>query len=292
MGARVRLALFGIVFLFGASLPAYKLASQSFGPTTTNVIRFVVASLLMVVLARRELRGLTRASFIRLLLVGAGGLGFMALVMGIGVDEGSASVSSVVVGLEPIGVAIAGMLFVGDRPHDRSMIALAIGFAGALVASGLLTEPSGSVPVLPIILLLGTVTSFSIYTAMVRKVRGTIPALAVSAITQVGALAFVLPAWLFDIVRDDVIREPIKLEAVLAAVLLLGVGSAIAYLLLCTVLASEPASRVAVSMYLTPVIGVLLSWLLVNERLHVRTAVGGLLVLLAVWISEGIGSRT
>jgi drug/metabolite transporter (DMT)-like permease len=42
-----------------------------------------------------------------------------------------------------------------------------------------------------------------------------------------------------------------------------------------------------VSMYLTPVIGVLLSWLLVDERLFVRTAVGGLLVLLAVWISEG-----
>jgi drug/metabolite transporter (DMT)-like permease len=284
---KVRLSLLGIVLMFGASLPAYKLASRSFGPATTNLIRFTVSAALMALLARRHLRSLDRKSFVRLLLIGAGGLGFMAFVMGVGVDEGSASVSSVIVGLEPIGVAIAGMLFVGDRPQVRSLLALVIGFLGALVASGLLTEPAGSVPLLPVVLLCGTVISFSVYTAMVRRVRGSIEPLAISAVTQIGALVFVLPATLFDVVNNDVVRRPIRWEAVFAAVVMLGVGSAIAYLLLCTVLASQPASRVAVSMYLTPVIGVLLSWLLVNERLFVRTAMGGLLVLLAVWISEG-----
>ena len=71
----------------------------------------------------------------------------------------------------------------------------------------------------------------------------------------------------------------------------LGVGSAIAYLLLCLVLANQPSNRVAVSMFLTPLFGVIFSWLVVGEDLHWRTAVGGGLVLIAVAISEGFVLR-
>jgi drug/metabolite transporter (DMT)-like permease len=74
-------------------------------------------------------------------------------------------------------------------------------------------------------------------------------------------------------------------------VVFLGIGSAIAYLLLCSVLASQPSSRVAVSMFLTPLFGVFFSWLIAGEQLHVRDAVGGMLVLLALWISERSGAR-
>ena len=33
-----------IVFYFGTSLSAYKLAGDSFGPATTNLIRFIIAT--------------------------------------------------------------------------------------------------------------------------------------------------------------------------------------------------------------------------------------------------------
>ena len=66
----------------------------------------------------------------------------------------------------------------------------------------------------------------------------------------------------------------------------LGIGSAIAYLLLCWVLSNQPSNRVAVTMFLTPLFGVIFSWLIVGEHLHVRDGVGAALVLMAVWISE------
>ena len=40
-------------------------------------------------------------------------------------------------------------------------------------------------------------------------------------------------------------------------------------------------------MFLTPIFGVLFSWAVVGERLHWRDAVGGVIVLLALYISEG-----
>jgi drug/metabolite transporter (DMT)-like permease len=282
---RVRGALLTIVLYFGGSLPSYKLASESFGPATTNLVRFTLATFVLTIAARRRLAS-ARGHVRELILIGMFGIGLMAVFMGIGVDRGSATIGSIVVGLEPIGVALAGVLLVGDAPSRKSVIALIIGFTGALVASGIFTERSGPSPVLPIILLLGTVVAFSVYTAFVRRVGRGVDPLAVAAVTQMGALIFVIPACLFDVANDGMLRGDSITPKALVAAVFLGIGSAIAYLLLCLVLSNQPSNRVAVSMFLTPMFGVLFSWLIVGEHLHVRDAVGAALVLLAVWISE------
>jgi drug/metabolite transporter (DMT)-like permease len=287
---RVRIALLTMVAFFGGSLPAYKIASRSFGPATTNLGRFVVAASVLSLAGRRQIAtavGQRR----RLLVIGALGIGLMALFLGAGVDKGSATIGSIVVGLEPLGVALAGVMLVGDKPTAKSIVALVVGFCGAIVASGVFTEHTGPSPILPMMLLLGTVVTFSVYTAFVRKARQGVQPLAVAAITQVGALAFVIPACLFDVAGGGMIRGASVQPKAAVAVIFLGVGSALAYLLLCSVLASQPSSRVAVSMYLTPLFGVLASWLIVGEQLHVRDAIGGALVLLAIWISERSGRR-
>ncbi|MEP7202439.1 MAG: DMT family transporter [Ilumatobacteraceae bacterium] len=287
----VRATLLTIVVFFGGSLPAYKLASESFGPATTNLIRFILAAVMLVLIARRRLPT-ARMHIRRLIVIGMFGIGLMAVFMGIGVDRGSATIGSIVVGLEPIGVALAGVLLVGDAPSRRSMVALIIGFSGALVASGVFTENSGPSPVVPIILLLGTVVAFSIYTAFVRRVARGVDPLAVAAVTQVGALIFVVPACLFDVLNGGMLRGDSITPKAFGAVIFLGIGSGIAYLLLCLVLANQPSSRVAVTMFLTPLFGVIFSWLVVGEHLHLRDGVGAGLVLLAVWISERSPGRS
>ena len=141
---------------------------------------------------------------------------------------------------------------------------------------------------------------FRSYTANVRSAGAGVDPLATAALTQVGALVFVVPACVFDLIhRSDVtgdvpswlsplkgmVRGDIHWKALLAAVFL-GLGSAISYLLLCLVLSNQPTNRVAVALYLTPVVGVIASWLVVDEPLHWRDLAGGALVLAAVAISE------
>ncbi len=282
----VRIALLSMVIFFGGSLPGYKLASASFGPATSNLGRFVIATALLLIVARRRLHT-ARDQFKQLFVVGMFGLGLMAVFMGIGVDRGSATIASIVVGLEPVGVALAGVLLVGDAPSRRSLLALVIGFLGALVASGVFTERGGESTIVPILLLMGTVVAFSVYTAMVRKARVGVDPLAVAAVTQLGALTFVIPACLFDVIDGGMLRGVSVTPKAALAVAFLGVGSGVAYLLLCLVLSNQPSNRVAVSLFLTPLFGVIFSWWIVGEDLHLRDAVGGGLVLLAVAISEG-----
>jgi drug/metabolite transporter, DME family len=281
----VRLALLAMVTYFGGSLPAYKFASESFGPATTNLIRFVIATAFLLILARNKL-GSASEHKQRLFLIGMFGIGLMALFLGAGVDEGSATIGSIIVGLEPIGVALAGTLIVGDRPTRRTIIALILGVIGAVVASGILTLGGQNAAVLPIVLLVGTVITFAVYTALVRRAAQGVDALAVASLTQLGALAFVIPACLFDVANGGMIRNAGVTPKAVWAAIFLGFGSAIAYWLLCSVLATQPPSRVAVSMYLTPVLGVLFSWWIVGEALHLRHAVAAAIVLLAIWISE------
>jgi O-acetylserine/cysteine efflux transporter len=285
---KVRLTLLAIVAFFGGSLPAYKLASESFGPGTTNLIRFAIAAAVLAIAARGRHQGTAaakRSENQRLVLIGVLGIGLMAATMAIGVDKGSAVIASIVVGLEPVGVALAGVLLVGDKPTLNSWLALGVGAIGVVVASGLLTEKISDVPVVSILLLLATVITFSGYTAFVRRLGKGIDPLVVSARTQLGALLLVVPSCLFDIRGSGMIRGDVTPKA-LFGVIFLGVGSAIAYLLLCLALANQPSNRIAVSMFLTPMFGVFFSWLIVNEKLRVRDAVAAAIVLLAVWISE------
>ncbi|MCU1399436.1 MAG: hypothetical protein JWN62_2545 [Acidimicrobiales bacterium] len=283
--ASVRIALLVMVTFFGGSLPAYKLASASFGPATTNLGRFFIAAVVLVIVARKRLHT-ARGQVRRLLLIGMFGIGLMAVFMAIGVDKGSATIGSIVVGLEPIGVALAGIALVGDRPSRHALMALIVGFAGAFVASGILTEKTGDKPIVPMILLLGTVIAFSVYTAFVRRASKGVDPLAVAAITQVGALFLVIPACLLDVADKGMVRNGGIHPKAFGAVLFLGFGSALGYYLLCKVIAHQPPSRVAVSMFLTPLLGVIFSWWIVGEALHVRDAVGGVLVIGALWISE------
>ena len=287
LGLRTRLALVVMVTLVGGALPAYKLAEESFGPATTNAMRFVIAAAMLCFVARGTLAS-ARGRLRELLVLGMFGIGLMAVLMGFGVDGATATIGSIVIGLEPIGVAVAGIALAGDARSTRVMIALAVGFVGALAASGALSEPIDSVPVLAIGLLLGTVVAFSIYTSQVRRIAAGVDALAVAAVTQLGAVILVVPACLVDIADRGMVRGSITPEAV-GAVLFLGFGSGVAYLLLCVVLSKQPASRLAVVLYLVPVIGVVLSWLAVGERLHLRDAIGGAIVLAAIAISEGRG---
>ncbi|CAB4861059.1 unannotated protein [freshwater metagenome] len=282
----IRLALLLMVTFFGGSMPAYKLAGDSFGPATANLGRFVIAASVLVIVARRRLPS-ARGHGRKLILIGMFGIGLMAVFLGVGVDKGSATISSIIVGLEPIGVALAGALIVGDKPSRRSLLALAFGILGVIAASGIVTEGSHGAAILPMLLLVGTVVTFSVYTAFVRRAGQGVDPLAVAAMTQVGALFFVIPACLLDLFGKGMVRSSGVHPKAVWAVVFLGVGSAVGYLLLCSVLANQPSNRVAVSMFLTPLLGVMFSWLVVGEHLHLRHAYGGALVLLAIWISEG-----
>jgi O-acetylserine/cysteine efflux transporter len=286
---QIRAAMGVMVLYFGSSFTAYAAADADFGFVTINVWRFLLASSLLLLISRGRLASVRQYRG-RLLLAGAYGVGLMAILMAYGVDRASPTLASLVMALESPGIAVAAAFVARDRPTRAAMLSLAIGFTGSAIASGALTEPPGDVPYDAVVALLLAVISFSIYAATIRRTAPNADPLAVATIVQIGALLFAIPMLVIDVADEGMIRQTPDASSILAVVII-GAGSALGYWLMSSVLAKATASRFAVSMYLLPVVGVTVAWIVLGDRPYARHLVGGALILSAVWISERAASK-
>ena len=275
--------------LFGSSFPAFKLATERFGVGTVVGLRFALATATLIVIFR-GLPALDPRMWRRLLAIGALGLGGQAVTMIAGIDAGSSTLGALVLGLEPIGVAVAAVLVARERPTPATLLGLGLGLCGVAVVSGLFTSGvSGGGR--PVAFLLVTVVLFAAYTVSVRREAARIDAGAVALVTSIGACIVTLPLIALDVAHGRAVQGELDASSV-AVVVYIGVGSGIAYFLFAHVLSRLPASRFAVAMYAVPTIGVLASWAVLGERPNARDVVGGAMILGAVWVAEhGRGGR-
>lgn len=269
--------------LFGSSFPAFKLATERFGVGTVVGLRFALATATLIVIFR-GLPALEPRMWRRLLAIGALGLGGQAVTMIAGIDAGSSTLGALVLGLEPIGVAVAAVLVARERPTPATLLGLGLGLCGVAVVSGLFTSGvSGGGR--PVAFLLVTVVLFAAYTVSVRREAGRVDAGAVALVTSIGACIVTLPLIALDAAHGQVVQGDLDASSVAVAVYI-GVGSGIAYFLFAHVLSRLPASRFAVAMYAVPTLGVLASWAVLGERPIARDVVGGAMILAAVWVAE------
>jgi len=269
--------------LFGSSFPAFKLATERFGVGTVVGLRFALATATLIVIFR-GLPALEPRMWRRLLAIGALGLGGQAVTMIAGIDAGSSTLGALVLGLEPIGVAVAAVLVARERPTPATLLGLGLGLCGVAVVSGLFTSGvSGGGR--PVAFLLVTVVLFAAYTVSVRREAGRVDAGAVALVTSIGACIVTLPLIALDAAHGHVVQGGLDWSSVAVAVYI-GVGSGIAYFLFAHVLSRLPASRFAVAMYAVPTLGVLASWAVLGERPIARDVVGGAMILAAVWVAE------
>jgi drug/metabolite transporter (DMT)-like permease len=121
------------VIIFGATLPMTRLALESFDPLTVTVGRAFLAGTAASATLILMRRGLPRRHIKLLLIIGAcvvlGFPGFSTLAM----RTVPAAHGGVVLGLLPLGTALAGALFTGDRP-SRAFWLWAIAGAAIVIA--------------------------------------------------------------------------------------------------------------------------------------------------------------
>ncbi len=277
-------AVAGMLLLFAVSFPAYRVATDGLGLFAAAGIRFVVALAVLLPLAWRSWprdRLLSR----RHLLLGACLMAPNVLTVMAAIEADSASLAALILGLEPVTITLVALALAGERPRRATWVALGVGFVGIAVVSGALTTSPGSLPVRAVVLLLGTVATFSVYTVLVRRHSEGVGAPAVAALSHIGALAVLAPLALIDVARGMAVR-PAADAGTVVAIVYAGAGTAVAYLLFSYAVARRPSARFAVSLYAVPPLGVLAAFVMLKERPHARDILGGALILTAVWLGE------
>jgi drug/metabolite transporter (DMT)-like permease len=284
----VLLALVLNLFL-GATYFATKKALVGLPELSLVVVRTAVALACLAPLAGTEsLRQILRAGRpARLRLLAMGGLGYaLPLTLGnYGVAYSTASHASLLIGTEPICVALFGALLIGERLSALRLLALGVGLVGAtaVVSDGHpLQGVRGSAHLTGDILLIAHGAAWSIYTIAGKSLLGRFPPLGISAASLAVALPLLLPLAALELPR---LEPGPALVAALGWALALGLfASALGTVLWNQALARMDASTLAGFVFLQPVVGVLLGHFLLGEELRPEAVAGGVLVFAGVYL--------
>ncbi|GAA0447810.1 DMT family transporter [Lentibacillus halophilus] len=271
-----------IIILWASAFPGIRMALTAYTPTHVSLLRLLVASLALLVVAWFIKIPLPKIKDVPIILL----LGFLAFaVYHVALNYGERTVSagpaSLLVSTTPIFTAIMAVIFFRERFKMHGWIGACIAIIGVAFISlgGSLGDLSFNTGV---ILILIAALSESIYFVFQN-----------AYLTKYGFFPFTMyTIWGGTIcmlifspgLGSEIIQAPLDVTMV---VVYLGLfPTVIPYFAIAYVTSKTGAAEATSSLYLTPVFAFLIAWFWLGETPAVSAIVGGIITLLGVFVSN------
>jgi drug/metabolite transporter (DMT)-like permease len=286
------LMLGAMAVCFGGTWVPAAVAVESVPPFTIAAVRFGVAAVLLYAWARiagRELSPLRRRDWptvVGLAVTAVAGYNWLFLT---GLTLAPASDGAIIVpGLAPAFTAVFASWFLGERLGRRGYVGLAVAGIGLF----LVVRPAGTTDgdrLLGDALFLAGAVLWGVYSVLARHAGRRFNAVSTTLYgIALGAVILVPLALLEDGAGALVTAPP---GAVAGIGYLAVFGTVAAFVLLNLGLARIGASRASAFALLVPIVGVLTSVAFLGEELGPTTVVGGIVVLIGLWLVERAGEH-
>ena len=270
--------IFGTVGVFRRSIP---LSSGLL--SCVRAVLGVLVILVYLLLSRRKLsHGIGLRNVIRLLLIGAM-LSANWLLLFDAFNYTSVSIASLCNYMAPTFVVILSGLLLGEKLTGKKAACSLAAIAGMVLVSGVLEGTSGGSDNLRGILLGLGAAVFYAAVVVLNKLTPTGDDYERTVLHLTGAALFMLPVLLFT---EDFSALGSAGTQLLPVLILGVVHTGIAYVLYFGSMKDLPAQSVAILSYIDPVTSLLLSALLLNERLTPLGLLGAVLILGSAFLSE------
>ncbi|MEP7225384.1 MAG: DMT family transporter, partial [Actinomycetota bacterium] len=191
------------------------------------------------------------------------------------------------IGLTPIWSALLAVLVLRERLGLGKVAGLVLGFAGALlvITRGQLT---GDVLALPAtrgdLLILASTVNWAVYTIVGRRTLARLGSARATAFAMLAGWLLIVPIFLLRAGWTDWPRLSV---GGWGAVVFLGIGcSGLGYLLWYSALERLDTARVAVFLYIEPLVTLATAVALLGETVHATTVLGGLILLAGVFLVQ------
>lgn len=284
------LALIGMAALWGASWPWGRIVAQSMPPLAAASLRFMLASVVLVLWLYRSGRISTLRSLDMRQLVGLTGaatvgvLGYSIFFM-LALQTVPAGQAAMVVALNPVLTMVFAVLLFREAVNTLMCLGLALAVTGALYAlsGGSMASLHPAAPGAGQWLLLGCAGCWVAYTLIGRMVLTRVDALTTTTVTALIGAALLLAASLSiegTEVWAGLTQAPLQAWYCIAA-LALG-ATALAYAWYLNGVKVLGAGVAAAYMSLVPLFGLLLSSLWLGEDLTVSLLGGGAMAILGM----------
>jgi drug/metabolite transporter (DMT)-like permease len=274
------------VVLWASAFVGIRSAARVLSPGPLSLGRLVVGlvALLVVCAVRREPRPTRqdlRAVGPALLICGIVWFGVYNLALNAGERSVDAGTAAMVVYISPVLIAVLAGLFLGEGFSRTLFGGCAVSFVGvAIIALSSASHAATTVGVLLCVIAAVSLASGAVSQKIVlRRLSGL---QAITACCAIG-VAMLLPF------SGVLVREAgaASLSSLVWTVYLGVFPTAIGFLTWAFALSRGDAGRLGVTIYLVPVVSVVLAWLILGETPRPLALVGGLLCLAGVAISRG-----
>lgn len=285
------LALIAMAVCFGGTWVPAATAVDSVPPFTIAAVRFGIASILLFAWARlaiRPLSPMTRGDLpmiVGLAVTAVAGYNWLFLT---GLTLAPAADGAIIVpGLAPVFTAVIAGLVLREHLGLRGFAGLAVAAVGLVLVVGPGGD-SGGARLLGDVLFVAGAVLWGVYSVLARIASRRFDAVSTTLYgTALGTL-ILLPLALAE--RGAAALAGAPIEALAGIGYLAVFGTVAAFVLLNLGVARVGAARASAFALLVPVVGVLTSVVFLDEELGPRTVVGGMIVLVGLWLIEHRGA--
>jgi drug/metabolite transporter (DMT)-like permease len=254
-------------------------------PFALITTRLVLGGLtLWLILAIRGGSKITRGQFWQITGVGLIGYGISLGLQFIGTKLSTAANGALVTSATPAFVLLFAAVLLRERITARRLLALFVSTLGVVAVIDPRSAQLNPDLFLGNIALLGAALTWALYSVLVRVVTRNVDVLVVSLVAFLGGLPIAVAGGVWELQAQGIGTISI---GIVWGILFLGIiSTALAMALWNTAFSVLDAGLASLTFFAQPVVGALLGWLLLGERITPLFVVGGALIALGLIIAS------
>ena len=274
----------GAAAIWGGMYVVSKVVLEVIPPFTLLTLRLAMGALTLgVIILMRRNKGFTREQFRASLLVGFVGYGISLAFQFVGTKLSTASNGALVTSATPAFVLLFAPFLLNEKTTLRRGLALLISTIGVLAVIDPRTANFTSKLFLGNMSLLAAALTWALYSVLVRKVSTQADLLISSTIMLLAGLPSSILFGIFEIKNQGIGEITI---GIIGGLLFLGfISTALAMFLWNYAFAQLPAASASLTFFAQPIVGTLLGWFFLGEKITPLFMLGGALIGIGILIS-------
>lgn len=279
------------IVIWGTTVISTKVLLVDFQPVEILFFRFAAGFLMLLAICPKRLEGVTKRQELTFLAAGLSGICLYYLLENIALTYTMASNVGVVVSVSPFFAAILAQLFIKSAEKLRANFFF--GFAVAMTGVALISFQGAELKLNPTgdILAVLAALVWAVYSILTQKISGFgYPVILTTRRTFFYGILFMIPALFFFDFRWDLQRFTTPIN--LCNLIYLSIGaSALCFVTWNFAVKTLGAVKTSIYIYLIPVITVVTSLLILKEPITWISAMGTILAVVGLFLSEYNGKH-
>ena len=275
----------GAASIWGGMYVVSKVVLEIIPPFSLVTLRLILGAItLAIVLLIRGIPHISSRQLWQVLGVGFVGYGVSLSLQFLGTKLSTAANGSLVTSATPAFVLLFAWILLKEKITGRRLFALFLATLGVIAVVDPRSSQLNPDLFLGNLLLIGAAITWALYSVLVRKVTQNIDVLLFSLIAFVGGLPVSAPLGAWELSTAGVGQISL---GVVGGILFLGViSTALAMFLWNTSFAYVDANLASLTFFAQPLVGTLLGWLFLKEKITLLFLLGGLLIGIGLVISS------